>query len=203
MPTVDEAVENITWAAGDSFLSNYLDEVLDEVFERAEEDCVEPDEVLDEVVAEWLDRSYIYDEVYDYLYEHIDNECMYTSDCMEIIADYGFSDSLAAAVDMGAWPVGTQAIEHGRRTCGGCDLSNVTESAVASAVLHQNLPSTDDLQEEIVSQIQECSSYLERVAEYENSNRESVDEEDGEEDECDERNDDGGKCDGNEREGDA
>ena len=185
MPTVDEAVENITWAAGDSFLSNYLDEVLDEVFERAEEDCVEPDEVLDEVVAEWLDRSYIYDEVYDYLYEHIDNECMYTSDCMEIIADYGFSDSLAAAVNMG------------------CDFSDVDETAVASAVLHQNLPSTDDLQEEIVSQIQECSSYLERVAEYENSNRESVDEEDGEEDECDERDDDGGKCDGNEREGDA
>jgi hypothetical protein len=203
MPTVDEAVENITWAAGDSFLSNYLDEVLDEVFERAEEDCVEPDEVLDEVVAEWLDRTYIYDEVYDYLYEHIDNECMYTSDCMEIIADYGFSESLSAAQDMGAWPRGTQAIGHGRRTCGGCDLSNVTESAVASAVLHQNLPSVEELQEEIVGQIQECSSYLERVAEYENSNRESVDEEDGEEDECDERDDDGGKCDGNEREGDA
>ncbi|HJJ77669.1 MAG TPA: hypothetical protein O0X78_04270, partial [Methanocorpusculum sp.] len=48
MPTVDEAVEHITWAAGDSFLSNYLDEVLDEVFERAEEDCVEPDEVFEE-----------------------------------------------------------------------------------------------------------------------------------------------------------
>ena len=179
MSTVDEAVENITWAAGDSFLSNYLDEV----FERAEEDCVEPDEVLDEVVAEWLDRSYIYDEVYDYLYEHIDNECMYTSDCMEIISDYGFSESLSAAQDMGAWPGGTQAIEHSRRTCGGCDLSDVTESAVASAVLHQNLPSVEELQEEIVSQIQECSSYLERVAEYENSNRESVDEEDAEDEE--------------------
>ena len=131
MPTVDEAVENITWAAGDSFLSNYLDEVLDEVFERAEEDCVEPDEVLDEVVAEWLDRSYIYDEVYDYLYEHIDNECMYTDDCMEIIADYGFSDSLAAAVDVG------------------CDLSDVTESAVASAVLTLNMPDDDTMQDEI------------------------------------------------------
>ena len=154
MPTVDEAVENITWAAGDSFLSNYLDEVLDEVFERAEEDCVEPDEVLDEVVAEWLDRSYIYDEVYDYLYEHIDNECMYTSDCMEIISDYGFSDSLAAAVNMG------------------CDFSDVDETAVASAVLHMNLPSTDDLQEEIVRQISESMDYRERAFEYDN--RESV-----------------------------
>ena len=149
MPTVDEAVENITWAAGDSFLSNYLDEVLDEVFERAEEDCVEPDEVLDEVVAEWLDRSYIYDEVYDYLYEHIDNECMYTSDCMEIIADYGFSDSLAAAVDMG------------------CDLSDADETVVACAVLHMNLPSTDDLQEEIVRQISESPDYREQLSEYE------------------------------------
>ena len=183
MPTVDEAVENITWAAGDSFLSDYLNEVLTEVFERVEEDGEDPEDVLDEVVTEWLDRTYIYDKVYDYLYEHIDDECMRTSDCMEIITDYGFSDSLAAAVDMGAWPGGTQAIEHSRRTCGGCDLSDVTESAVASAVLHQNLPSTDDLQEEIVRQIQECSSYLERVAEYENSNRESVDEEDAEDEE--------------------
>ena len=32
MPTVDEAVEHITWAAGDSFLSNYLDEVLADFF---------------------------------------------------------------------------------------------------------------------------------------------------------------------------
>ena len=191
MPTVDEAVENITWAAGDSFLSNYLDEVLDEVFERAEEDCVEPDEVLDEVVAEWLDRSYIYDEVYDYLYEHIDNECMYTSDCMEIIADYGFSDSLAAAVDLGAWPGGTQAIEHGRRTCGGCDLSDVTESAVASAVLTLNMPDDDTMQDEIIRQIQECSSYLERVAEYENGNRDSADEEECEEDEMGDNAEDG------------
>ena len=114
MPTVDEAVENITWAAGDSFLSDYLNEVLNEVFERVEEDGEDPEDVLDEVVTEWLDRTYIYDKVYDYLYEHIDDECMHTSDCMEIITDYGFSDSLAAAVDMGAWPGGTQAIEHSR-----------------------------------------------------------------------------------------
>ena len=149
MPTVDEAVENITWAAGDSFLSDYLNEVLNEVFERVEEDCVEPDEVLDEVVAEWLDRTYIYDKVYDYLYEHIDDECMRTSDCMEIITDYGFSDSLAAAVDMG------------------CDLSDADETVVACAVLHMNLPSTDDLQEEIVRQISESTDYREQLSEYE------------------------------------
>ena len=147
MPIVDEAVENITWAGGDSFLSEYLDDVLDEVFERVEEDGEDPEDVLEEVIQEWLDRTYIYDKVYDYLYEHIDDECMYTNDCMEIIADYGFSDSLSAAQDMG------------------CDFSDVDEIAVASAVLHMNLPSTDDLQEEIVRQIQECSSYLERVQE--------------------------------------
>ena len=147
MPTVDEAVENITWAAGDSFLSDYLNEVLNEVFERVEEDGEDPEDVLDEVIQEWLDRTYIYDKVYDYLYEHIDDECMYTNDCMEIIADYGFSDSLSAAQDMG------------------CDFSDVDEIAVASAVLHMNLPSTDDLQDEIIRQIQECSSYLERVQE--------------------------------------
>ena len=149
MPTVDEAVENITWAAGDSFLSDYLNEVLNEVFERVEEDNEEPGDVLEEVIYEWLDRTYIYDKVYDYLYEHIDDECMRTSDCMEIITDYGFSDSLAAAVDMG------------------CDLSDADETVVACAVLHMNLPSTDDLQEEIVSQILDTSDYLERMSELE------------------------------------
>jgi len=149
MPTVDEAVENITWAAGDSFLSDYLNEVLTEVFERVEEDGEDPEDVLDEVIQEWLDRTYIYDKVYDYLYEHIDDECMRTSDCMEIIADYGFSDSLSAAQDMG------------------CDFSDVDEIAVASAVLHMNLPSTDDLQEEIVRQISESTDYRELLSEYE------------------------------------
>ena len=149
MPTVDEAVENITWAAGDSFLSDYLNEVLNEVFERVEEDNEEPGDVLEEVIYEWLDRSYIYDKVYDYLYEHIDDECMRTSDCMEIITDYGFSDSLAAAVDMG------------------CDLSDADETVVACAVLHMNLPSTDDLQEEIVRQISESTDYRELLSEYE------------------------------------
>ncbi|MBQ4134172.1 MAG: hypothetical protein IJD66_01520 [Methanocorpusculum sp.] len=149
MPTVDEAVENITWAVGDSFLSDYLNEVLNEVFERVEEDGEDPEDVLDDVVTEWLDRSYIYDKVYDYLYEHIDDECMRTSDCMEIITDYGFSDSLAAAVDMG------------------CDLSDADETVVACAVLHMNLPSTDDLQEEIVRQISESTDYREQLFEYE------------------------------------
>jgi len=142
-------VENITWAAGDSFLSDYLNEVLNEVFERVEEDGEDPEDVLDDVVTEWLDRTYIYDKVYDYLYEHIDNECMYTSYCMEIIADYGFSDSLSAAQDMG------------------CDFSDVDETAVASAVLHMNLPSTDDLHEEIVRQISESTDYREQLFEYE------------------------------------
>ena len=149
MPTVDEAVENITWAAGDSFLSDYLNEVLSEVFERVEEDGEDPEDVLDDVVTEWLDRSYIYDKVYDYLYEHIDDECMRTSDCVEIITDYGFSDSLAAAVDMG------------------CDLSDADETVVACAVLHMNLPSTDDLHEEIVRQISESTDNREQLFEYE------------------------------------
>ena len=43
-----------------------------------------------------------------------------------------------------------------------------------------NLPSTDDLQEEIVRQIQECSSYLERVSAYENRELEEDEEEESE-----------------------
>jgi len=99
------------------------------------------------VVSDWISRISISDEVREYIYEQIDNETIYTADCMEIITDYGFSESLSAAVDMG------------------CDLSDVSESAVASAVLTLNMPDDDTMQDEIIRQIQECSSYLERLQE--------------------------------------
>lgn len=172
MTSYDDARENVVWGAADAFLSNNLDEILDEVFERVEEEWedgeeCDPSDMVEEVVSDWISRISISDEIREYIYEQIDNETIYTADCMEIITDYGFSESLSAAVDMGVWPAGTHAVEHGRRTCGGCDLSDVSESAVASAVLHQNLPSTDDLQEEIVSQILDTSDYLERMSELE------------------------------------
>lgn len=175
MTSYDDARENVVWGAADAFISNNLDEILDEVFERVDEDGDNPADAVEDVVSDWISRISISDEVHEYIYEQIENETMYTADCLEIITDYGFSDSLVAAQEMGVWPAGTHAVEHGRRTCGGCDFSDVDEIAVASAVLHMNLPSTDDLQEEIVRQIQECSSYLERLSEYEN--RESVVEE--------------------------
>ena len=120
------------------------------------------------MVSDWISRTSVYDEIQNYIDEQIDNETMYTDDCMEIITDYGFCESLAAAVEMG------------------CDLTDTTESAVASAVLTMYGPTEDTMQDEIIRQIQECSSYLERVAEYENRNREAVDEEDGEDKGCEE-----------------
>ena len=172
MTGYDDARENVVWGAADAFLSNNLDEILDEVFERVEEERNEgeecdPADMVEEVVSDWISRISISDEVHEYIYEQIDDETMYTADCMEIITDYGFSESLAAAQEMGVWPAGTQAVEHGRRTCGGCDLSDVSESAVASAVLHQNLPSLEELQEEIVSQILDTSDYRDQLLEYE------------------------------------
>ena len=175
MTGYDAAIENMVWGAADAFLSNNLDDLLDEIFERVEEDGDDPSDMVEEVVSDWISRTSVSDEVREYIYEQIDDETMYSNDCMEIITDYGFCDSLAAAVEMG------------------CDLTDTTESAVASAVLTLNMPDDDTMQDEIIRQIQECSSYLERVAEYENRNRESADEEDGEEDECDERDDDEGK----------
>ena len=168
MTGYDDARENVVWGAADAFLSNNLDNLLDEIFERVDEDGDDPADVVEDVVSDWISRISISDEVREYIYEQIDNETIYTADCMEIITDYGFSDSLAAAQEMGVWPAGTHAVEHGRRTCGGCDLSDVSESAVASAVLTLNMPDDDTMQDEIIRQIQECSSYLERVSEYEN-----------------------------------
>ena len=152
MTGYDDARENVVWGAANAFLSNNLDEILGEVFERVEEERNEgeecdPSDMVEEVVSEWISRSSVSDEVHEYIYEQIDNETIYTADCMEIITDYGFSESLSAAVDMG------------------CDLSDVSESAVASAVLTLNMPDDDTMQDEIIRQIQECSSYLERVQE--------------------------------------
>ena len=171
MTSYDDARKNVVWGAADAFLSNNLDDLLDEIFERVEEewedgeDC-DPSDMVEEVVSDWISRTSVSDEVREYIYEQIDDETMYSDDCMEIITDYGFCDSLAAALEMG------------------CDLTDTTESAVASAVLTLNMPDDDTMQDEIIRQIQECSSYLERVAEYENRNRESVDEE-----ECEEKED--------------
>ena len=164
MTSYDDARENVVWGTADAFLSNNLDDLLEEIFERVEEDGDDPSDVVEDVVSDWISRISVSDEVHEYIYEQIDDETMYTDDCMEIITDYGFSDSLAAAVEMG------------------CVLMDTTESAVASAVLTLNMPDDDTMQDEIIRQIQECSSYLERVAEYENGNRESADEEDGEDD---------------------
>ena len=194
MTSYDDARENVVWGAADAFLSNNLDEILDEVFERVEEEWedgeeCDPSDMVEEVVSDWISRISISDEIREYIYEQIDNETIYTADCMEIITDYGFSESLSAALEMGVWPAGTHAVEHGRRTCGGCDLSDVSESAVASAVLTLNMPDDDTMQDEIIRQIQECSSYLERVSEYEN--RESEEDEDEESETEDAVEDDG------------
>ena len=152
MTGYDDARENVVWGAADAFLSNNLDEILDEVFERVEEEWedgeeCDPSDMVEEVVSDWISRISISDEIREYIYEQIDDETMYTADCMEIITDYGFSDSLAAAQEMGY------------------DLSDADESAVASAVLTLNMPDDDTMQDEIIRQIQECSSYLERVQE--------------------------------------
>ena len=166
MTSYDDARENVVWGAADAFLSNNLDDLLDEIFERVDEEWedgeeCDPSDMVEEVVSDWISRISISDEIREYIYEQIDNETIYTADCMEIIADYGFSESLNTALNMG------------------CDLSDVSESAVASAVLTLNMPDDDTMQDEIIRQIQECSSYLERVSAYEN--RELEEDEDEEE----------------------
>ena len=164
MTTVADAIENVVWAAADAFLSDNLDDILNEIFERVDEEETDDLEgMVEEVVSEWISQTPIYDQIEEYINQQIDDECMYTDDCMEIITDYGFSYSLSAAQEMGVWPAGTHAVEHGRRTCGGCDLSDVTETAVASAVLMMNSPSEDTMQDEIVRQIQETTAFRNRA----------------------------------------
>lgn len=201
MSRMDSILEDILYDAVDSYVSENREEIITDICRVASEEGKSLPSALEAVVVDWLSEGDGYFYIRDDMECQAEQSCDYEYDCEKIIFEYGFTNSLeaakemgvrlsdtdesevAAAVDMGAWPGGTQAVEHGRRTCGGCDFSDMDETAVASAVLHQNLPSVEELQEEIVSQIQECSSYLERVAEYENSNLESVDEEDAEDEE--------------------
>ena len=75
MSSVDDALENVVWAAADEFLSENLDEILDEVFERVyEEDTDDLEGIVEEVVSEWLSRSYVYDQIQTYIDEQIDDE---------------------------------------------------------------------------------------------------------------------------------
>ena len=150
MSTVDDAMDTVIQYAVDTFLSNYQDDILDDLAEKARDEEEEPADVLDDVIWDWLNRTDIYDEIEELIFEQIDDECMYTEDCMEIIVDYGFSESLSAAHDMG-W-----------------DFSSVTESKVAAAVLMENMPSEKKIQEEIVEQIEDSNSYQELVSYWEN-----------------------------------
>lgn len=147
MPSVDDATENVVWGAADAFLSNNLDDLLDEIFERVSEDGTEPNEAVDDVVSDWVSRTDVYDEIQECINEQIDDECTHSDDCMEIIADHGFSESLSAALEMG------------------CDLSDVDETAVASAVLTMYGPTEDTMEDEIIRQIKESREYLARVEE--------------------------------------
>ena len=82
MTGYDDARENVVWGAADAFLSNNLDEILDEVFERVDEDGDDPEDVVEDVVSDWISRISISDEVREYIYEQIDNETIYTDDCI-------------------------------------------------------------------------------------------------------------------------
>ena len=146
MSTVDDAMDTVIQYAVDTFLSNYQDDILDDLAEKARDEEEEPADVLDDVIWDWLNRTDIYDEIEELIYEQIDDECMYTEDCMEIITDYGFTESLRAARDMG-W-----------------DFSSVNESNVAAAVLMENMPSEDTMQDEIVRQILASYAYQKRLS---------------------------------------
>ena len=182
MTTVADAIENVVWAAADAFLSDNLDDILNEIFERVDEEETDDLEgMVEEVVSEWISQTPIYDQIEEYINQQIDDECMYTDDCMEIITDYGFSYSLSAAGERRhrrLKPLSTNRETRSvskdeqafglriRRTCGGemgCDLSDVTETAVASAVLMMNSPSEDTMQDEIVRQIQETTAFRNRA----------------------------------------
>lgn len=150
MSVVDDTMDKVVQYAVDTFLSNYQDDILDEVAEKAREEEEEPADVLEDLIWDWVNRTDIYDEIEELIYEQIDDECMYTDDCVEIIVDYGFSESLSAAQDMG-W-----------------DFSSVNESRVAAAVLMENMPAEDRIYDEILEQIGDSSSYLELVSHWEN-----------------------------------
>lgn len=133
MSKMEELLEEILSDAVESYVFENLEDIFHDVWALMETNQKQIPEIISEVAKDWLECGDGYIEIQDEMERQAEQSCDYEYDCEKIIFEYGFTNSLEAAKEMGV------------------RLSDTDESEVAAAVLKANLPS----KKEVLSEVEE------------------------------------------------
>ena len=133
MSKMEELLEEIISDAVESYVFENLEDIFHDVWALMETNQKQIPEIISEVAKDWLECGDGYIEIQDEMERQAEQSCDYEYDCEKIIFEYGFTNSLEAAKEMGV------------------RLSDTDESEVAAAVLKANLPS----KKEVLSEVEE------------------------------------------------
>ena len=133
MSKMEELLEEILSDAVESYVFENLEDIFHDVWALMETNQKQIPEIISEVAKDWLECGDGYIEIQDEMERQAELSCDYEYDCEKIIFEYGFTNSLEAAKEMGV------------------RLSDTDESEVAAAVLKANLPS----KKEVLSEVEE------------------------------------------------
>ena len=133
MSKMEELLEEILSDAVESYVFENLEDIFHDVWALMETNQKQIPEIISEVAKDWLECGDGYIEIQDEMERQAEQSCDYEYDCEKIIFEYGFTNSLEAAKEMGV------------------RLSDIDESEVAAAVLKANLPS----KKEVLSEVEE------------------------------------------------
>ena len=133
MSKMEELLEEILSDAVESYVFENLEDIFHDVWALMETNQKQIPEIISEVAKDWLECGDGYIEIQDEMERQAEQSCDYEYDCEKIIFEYGFTNSLVAAKEMGV------------------RLSDTDESEVAAAVLKANLPS----KKEVLSEVEE------------------------------------------------
>ena len=133
MSKMESILEDILYDAVDSYVSENREEIITDICRVVSEEGKSLPSALEAVVVDWLSEGDGYFYIRDDMEHQAEQSCDYEYDCEKIIFEYGFTNSLEAAKEMGV------------------RLSATDESEVAAAVLKANLPS----KKEVLSEVEE------------------------------------------------
>ena len=147
MSKMEELLEEILSDAVESYVFENLEDIFHDVWALMETNQKQIPEIISEVAKDWLECGDGYIEIQDEMERQAEQSCDYEYDCEKIIFEYGFTNSLEAAKEMGV------------------RLSDTDESEVAAAVLKANLPSKKEVQAEVEAHVCSLDEYQKLVDE--------------------------------------
>ena len=147
MSKMESILEDILYDAVDSYVSENREEIITDICRVVSEEGKSLPSALEAVVVDWLSEGDGYFYIRDDMECQAEQSCDYEYDCEKIIFEYGFTNSLEAAKEMGL------------------RLSATDESEVAAAVLKANLPSKKDVQAEVEAHVCSLDEYQKLVDE--------------------------------------